>query len=95
MGQQLDQRSGATGAPMTFGGTARRIWQMTERTDASWARALLAVVAVVAIAIAWVVVAVISVLWAVFVWPFRRLAARRQAVEDRGPHSVKHANIVT
>lgn len=80
---------------MSFSGSARQIWQLTEVSDAMWARVALGLLAAIAIALTWVGVAITYVAWGLFVWPVQRLGARRQAVEDRGPHSVKHANIVT
>ena len=95
MSQQLDNSTGPAKAPMSFSATAARIRGQAHRPDSAGLTALLRVLALPAIAVAWVAVAVTSVLRAVFVWPLQRLGAHRQAVEDRGPHSVKHANIVT
>ena len=94
MGAQGD--AGRTGAlpPMSFGETAQKIWRMTD-SGASWMKAPLWLIAGLLVAAAWVVVAVVNAVWAVFVLPVKRLRSRRRAVEDIGSpmHGVKHRQI--
>lgn len=95
MGDHAVSEHEAAADVTTFAGAAQRIWQRATAGEQTWARALGAFVAIPAIALAWCGVAVRHVVRAVVVWPAQRLGRRRQAVEDLGDRSVKHADIVT
>ena len=94
MSQQSEPGQRAGTAPMSFSGSAERMWRMTEVTDSALWKVPLGIVAALGVAVAWCVAAVVNAAWALFVWPVQRLQSRRQAVEDLGTQSVKHAGIV-
>ncbi|GEM_PF-4915942 len=93
MGEEQTKGAGGS-APISFGGTARKIWAMTE-SGPSWAKAPLGVIAAAVIAVASAVAAVVNLVWAVLVWPVNQLRSRRGAVEEIGSpmHGVKHREV--
>ncbi len=65
-------------APMSYAGSAKRIWRMTRLT--MW----LSIVAVVAIAVAWIVVTVWYVVFGILLVPYRliRRGGRKQKRDE-------------
>jgi heme/copper-type cytochrome/quinol oxidase subunit 2 len=57
-------------APMSFSGSAKRIWKMTDREN-QWVRYLLMVVAAILIVMAWCVVACWYVFFGLLIVPYR------------------------
>jgi hypothetical protein len=94
MGEEAESGTNASGPPVTFMGSARRIWGITAITDHAWAKVPLAVVAVMVIAVVWCLVTIVYIFWAIFVVPTRRLRSRRDRVEGRGAGNVKSSSIV-
>lgn len=93
-GDEAESGANGSGPPVTFMGSARRIRGITAITDQVWAKVPLAVVAVLAIAVVWCLVAIVYILWAIFMVPIRRLRSRRDSVEARGAGNVKSSSIV-
>ncbi|MFW5933714.1 MAG: hypothetical protein ACOCT8_03175 [Actinomycetota bacterium] len=70
-------------SPLSFTGSAARIWRVTDRDGAM--RWVAIVVAVVAIAVAWVVVLAWTLFWGIFLIPWRliRRGSRKRKLERR------------
>lgn len=82
-------------APMSFTGSAQRIWRLRRRAQAGWARGLLTALAVLLVVVAWVVVAV----WLVIAWgplflltaPYRLL---RRGARKRKAEALRHREML-
>ena len=94
MGEETEAGATSSGPPVTFRGSAQRIWGIAAITDQGWVKVPLAVVAVLAIAVVWCLVAIVYIVWAILILPGRRLRSRRDSVEARGSGNVKSSSIV-
>jgi hypothetical protein len=75
-------------APMSFAGSAARIWRLTGLTDQPVGRIALGLGAVLLIALAWTVVLAWYLCWGVFLVPYRMIRRglrkrKRQALQHR------------
>ena len=68
---------------MSFAGSARRIWRITEQ-DNPWVRAVMVVLAVMLVAVAWCLVAVWYVVFSLLLVPYRlvRRGSRKRKLEE-------------
>lgn len=70
-------------APMSYAGSAQRVWKLTRITENVWLRAVLGALAVVLVALAWVVVTLWYVLFSLLLLPYRliRRGQRKRKVD--------------
>ena len=77
-------------SPMSFIGSARRIWKITDTPNPAL-RVVATVVAVVLVAVAWLVVAVWTLVFGIFLVPYRLL---RRGSRKRKQENLRHREIL-
>lgn len=79
----LESEKVVVAAPLSFSGSAARIWRLTPNANPWWHSTLIAL-AVVLIAVAWVVVLAWYVLFGLFLLPYRivRRGQRKQKRDE-------------
>jgi hypothetical protein len=84
MAERLPSEDIVVSAPMSFHGSASRIWKLTEGAEERWGRVILGALAVVLIAVAWTVILCWYLLWGLFLVPYRliRRGQRKRQLED-------------
>ena len=85
---QLQSEKVVVAAPLSFAGSAARIWKIVRLSDETWMRVVLGVAAVGLIAIAWCFVLGWYLLWGIFLVPYRIIRRgerkrKRQALQHR------------
>lgn len=85
---QLESEKVVVAAPMSFAGSAARIWKLVRLSDETWARALLGIAAAFLIAIAWCFVLSWYLFWGLLLVPYRLIRRgsrkrKRQALQHR------------
>ena len=87
MTQELASEQVIIQSPMSFVGSARRIWKITQLTDNTWGRLGLQVLAVALISVAWMFVAAWLLTWGLLVVPWRLLRrGQRRRKQERLRH---------
>jgi carbon starvation protein CstA len=74
-------------APMSFAGSAQRIWRLTRLSNNTPATIALGVAAVLLIALAWLIVPAWYVIWGLFLVPYRLL---RRGARKRKRDALQH-----
>lgn len=77
-------------SPMSFVGSGRRIWKLTDQRNRA-VRALAVVLAVLLIAVAWIVVAAWTLFFGVFLIPYRLL---RRGSRKRKQERLRHREVL-
>jgi hypothetical protein len=85
---QLQSEKVVIAAPLSFVGSAARIWKLVRLSDETWVRVLVGVAAVFLIAIAWCFVLGWYLLWGIFLVPYRLIRRgsrkrKREALQHR------------
>ncbi len=88
---QLQSEKVVIAAPMSFAGSAARIWKLVRMSDETWARVLLAVLAVFLIAIAWVIVLGWYLIFGIFLIPYRLI---RRGSRKRKREALQHREMI-
>ena len=78
-------------APMSFAGSAQRIWKLRYLPASGWARAVLGFVAVLLIVIVWALVLCWYLLWGIWLVPYRLI--RRGQRRDKQAR-LRHAELL-
>jgi len=86
--RQLQSEKVVVAAPLSFVGSAARIWKLVRLREEAWERALLALVAILLIVVVWTLVLAWYLLWGLWLVPYRvvRRGSRkrkRQALQHR------------
>jgi hypothetical protein len=85
---KLESEKVVIAAPLSFAGSAARIWRLTGRTANPWGRIGLGLLAILLIAVAWVGVLAWYLTWGVYLIPYRLIRRgsrkrKRQALQHR------------
>lgn len=88
--ETLESERIVVSSPMSFHGSAVRIWRLTDGAHEGWLHVALSAVAVALIALAWSVIACWYIFWLIVCWPlffawriFRRGNRNRRAEAAR------------
>lgn len=91
MGNQLKSEQVVIAAPMSLAGSAGRLWKIT-KGRAGWAKAGLAALAVLLIAVAWVFVLCWYALFGLWLVPYRII---RRGQRRRKMAALQHAELIS
>jgi hypothetical protein len=85
---QLQSEKVVIAAPLSFAGSAARIWKLVRLSDDTWMRLVLGVAAVFLIALAWCFVLGWYLVWGIFLVPYRLIRRgsrkrKREALQHR------------
>jgi hypothetical protein len=88
---KLESEKVVVAAPLSYAGSAARIWKLTGATRNVWARILLAVAAIILIAGAWSFVTAWYLTWGLFLVPYRII---RRGQRKRQRESLQHRELI-
>lgn len=89
MGKLASERV-VVSAPMSFDGSARRLWKLTDQPN-PWVKAALVVVALLLIASAWAFIAVWYLMFGLLMVPYRLL---RRGSRKRKAAALRHREVM-
>ncbi len=88
---KLESEKVVIAAPLSFAGSAARIWKLVGLSSETWARVLLAIAAVVLIALAWCFVLGWYLLWGILLVPYRLI---RRGQRRRKREALQHREMI-
>jgi hypothetical protein len=88
---QLESEKVVVAAPMSFAGSAARIWKLVRLRSELWAQALLASLAIVLILLAWSFVLAWYLVWGLWLVPYRIV---RRGQRNRKREALRHRELL-
>jgi hypothetical protein len=88
---QLESERVVIAAPLSFAGSAARIWKLVRMSDETWVRVVLGVAAVFLIVIAWTFVLGWYLVWGIFLVPYRLI---RRGARKRKREALQHREMM-